>query len=79
MFKKELGKKVKVFGNISKFGVPYGGIKHTSKKGHTQSVTISPLRRTLYTKTKIKNLDLKTKTNLETGFTKPKIQKRKHY
>lgn len=79
MFKKRFGKRVQVFGGISRKGMPYGGIKHTSKKGHSQSATISPLRRTLYTKTKIKNLDLKTKTNLETGFTKPKIQKRKHY
>ena len=79
MLKKRLGKRIRVFGNISKFGVPYIGIKHTSKKGHTQSLTASPLRKTLYTKTKVKNLDIKTKTDLETGFTKPKIQKRKHY
>lgn len=79
VFSKKLGKRTRVFGGLSQRGVPYAGAKHISKKGHTQSGTISPLRKTIYTKTNLGKFDLKTKTNIETGLTKLKIQKRKNH
>ena len=76
-----LGKRIKLFANINRIGIPYCGIKHRSRKGHTQSLTVSPLRKTVYTKTKIKKFNLKTKTNLDSFNPKIKISKNKkrHY
>ena len=75
-FSKKISKGIRGFGGISKKRIPYAGIKHASKKGHSQSLTISPLRKTFYTKTNVKNIDLKTKTNMDTGLTKFKIKKK---
>ncbi len=75
-FSKKISRNLKGFVGISKKFVPYAGIKRTNK-GNSQSVTASPLRKTVYTKTKIGNQDLKTKTNLETGSTKFKLRRRK--
>ena len=68
---------MKGFVGINKYLIPYAGIKRTGKKGNSQSLTISPTRKTAYTKTKIKNLDLKTKTDINTFLTQVKLKKRR--
>lgn len=81
LFGKKFGA-TKVFGHISKIGIPYAGIKYKDKMGNSKSLTISPVGKNLYTKDRIgKNYVLRTKTNL--GSFNPKIKfsanKKKHY
>ena len=79
-FSKKLFKSVRVFGGINRRFIPYAGVKHKSK-GNSQSLTISPERKTAYTKTKIGKFDIKTKTNLDSYNTKIDLsrEKKKHY
>lgn len=76
-FSIKLGKKLRAFAGINRFLIPYLGIRHGSRKTNSQSLTVSPLRKTAYTKTKIKDWKLKTKTNIDTLSTKLKLRRRK--
>lgn len=72
----------KIFGHISKRGIPYAGAKYKDKKGNSKSFTISPIKKNLYTKDKIsKNIILRTKTNLDSFSPKIKLSriKKRHY
>ncbi len=75
-FSKKISGNIKGFVGVSRKFIPYAGLKHTNK-GNSQSITASPLRKTVYTKTKIGNQDFKTKTNIDTGYTKFKLKKNK--
>jgi hypothetical protein len=80
-FGKKFGK-TKVFGHISKRGIPYVGVKYKDKKGDSKSFTMSPIKKNLYTKDKIgKDHILRTKTNLDSFSPKIKISKikKRHY
>ncbi len=80
-FSKKVSKNVKVFGGINRRSfIPYAGVKHKNK-GYSQSLTISPERKTAYTKTRIGKFNLKTKTDLDSSNTKINLsrEKKKHY
>jgi len=81
LFSKKFGR-TKVFGHISRRGVPYVGAKNKDKKGNSKSLTISPIKKNLYTKDKLgKNHTLRTKINLDSFVPKFKLSKnkREHY
>lgn len=79
LFNKKFGR-TKVFGHISRRGVPYVGAKYKDKKGDSKSFTISPTKKNLYTKDRIGDNILRTKTNLDIPIPKIKISKyKKHY
>ncbi len=80
-FSKKVSKNVKVFAGVNRRSfMPYVGVKHKNK-GNSQSLTASPQRKTVYTKTKLGKFGVKTKTDLDSYNTKINLsrEKKKHY